>query len=72
MLEFDLWVMDRNGTKNQIADHLPRIEGNLQGEDTKEIKETFADEQLFTVVINQPRHDKHRTPSYADYDNYIA
>ncbi|KAA3448249.1 reverse transcriptase-like protein [Gossypium australe] len=51
--EFDLWIMDKKGTENQIVDHLSRIENNLQEEDIEEIKETFANEQIFRVDINQ-------------------
>ncbi|KAA3466559.1 Retrovirus-related Pol polyprotein from transposon 17.6 [Gossypium australe] len=41
-------------------------------EEIKDIKETFAGEQLFRVGINQSRPGKHLTLWYADYVNYIA
>lgn len=35
--EFDLWVMDRKGTENQIANHLLRLENEIE-ENSKKIK----------------------------------
>ncbi|KAA3487197.1 Retrovirus-related Pol polyprotein from transposon 17.6 [Gossypium australe] len=40
--EFDLWVMERKGTENQLVDHLLRL-GNEMEENSEEIKETFID-----------------------------
>ncbi|KAA3470151.1 Retrotransposon gag protein [Gossypium australe] len=70
--EFDLWIMDRKGIKNQIVDNLSKIKNNLETGTTEEIKETFAPEQLFRVYIHQTRFKKHLTLWYADYVNYIA
>ncbi|KAA3469573.1 Retrovirus-related Pol polyprotein from transposon 17.6 [Gossypium australe] len=61
--EYGLWIMDRKGTENQITDHLSKIENHLQEEELEDIKETFVDEQLFRVDINQSR---------PDYVNYIT
>ncbi|KAA3466483.1 reverse transcriptase [Gossypium australe] len=53
--EFDLWIMDRKGTENQIADHLSRIENHLQEEEIENINETFVNEQLLRVNIDQSK-----------------
>ncbi|KAA3483039.1 Retrovirus-related Pol polyprotein from transposon 17.6 [Gossypium australe] len=60
--EFGLWIMDRKGIENQIADHLSRIKNNLKAKNFEEIKEYFADKQLFREYINQPRPDG--SPNY--------
>ncbi|XP_039000030.1 uncharacterized protein LOC120125741, partial [Hibiscus syriacus] len=44
--EFDLEVVDRKGTKNQVDDHLSRLENNYECHDTVDIKEEFPDEKL--------------------------
>ncbi|MBA0867035.1 hypothetical protein Goshw_026655 [Gossypium schwendimanii] len=69
--EFDLWIMDRKGTENQITGHLSTIENNSKV-DIEKIKKTFTDEQFFRVDIRQTRFYKHTTSWYVDYVNYIA
>ncbi|KAA3487531.1 integrase [Gossypium australe] len=68
--QFDLWIMDRKGTENQIAHHLSRIENNVEAGTTEEIKETFTDEQLFRVDIHQTRSSKHIILWYAYYHTW--
>ncbi|XP_073030622.1 uncharacterized protein [Primulina eburnea] len=45
--EFDLEIIDRKGTENQVADHLSRLESPVQGNDF--IRDDFPDEQLFEI-----------------------
>ncbi|KAJ9543738.1 LOW QUALITY PROTEIN: hypothetical protein OSB04_023445 [Centaurea solstitialis] len=66
--EFDLEIIDRKGTENQVADHLSRIEGKVSSGGNHEIKEVFPDEQILAI-----RHFREETtPWYADYANYLA
>ncbi|KAK8652304.1 hypothetical protein V6N13_061325 [Hibiscus sabdariffa] len=44
--EFDVEIIDKKGTGNQVADHLSRLENKELTTTTLEIKETFPDEQL--------------------------
>lgn len=63
--EFDLEIMDRKGTENQVADHLSRLENPKREADDKiVINESFPDEQLFVV--------KGEVPWFADYVNYLV
>ncbi|KAL4283698.1 hypothetical protein GQ457_16G022380 [Hibiscus cannabinus] len=41
--EFDVEIIDRKGTENQVADHLSRLENKDIADTTLEIKETFLD-----------------------------
>ncbi|KAJ8899455.1 hypothetical protein K2173_018429 [Erythroxylum novogranatense] len=63
--EFDLEIVDRKGTENQVADHLSRME-NAESSSPKaiQINESFPDERLFMV------NDK-QIPWYADFINYL-
>ncbi|KAJ9539557.1 hypothetical protein OSB04_032290 [Centaurea solstitialis] len=66
--EFDLEIIDRKGTENQVADHLSRIEGKISSGGDHEIKEIFPDEQILAI-----RHFQEEThPWYADIANYLA
>ncbi|KAJ9543636.1 LOW QUALITY PROTEIN: hypothetical protein OSB04_023343 [Centaurea solstitialis] len=66
--EFDLEIVDRKGTENQVADHLSRIEGKVSSGGNHEIKEMFPDEQILAI-----RHfQEETTPWYADLANYLA
>ena len=61
--EFDLEVVDRKGTKNQVADHLSRLEVNLECHDKIEIHDEFPDEKiLYAIPI----------PWYADLANFLV
>ncbi|XP_070049687.1 uncharacterized protein [Nicotiana tomentosiformis] len=63
--EFDLEIRDRKGTDNQVADHLSRLEGDEKRMEVEDITETFPDEQLLDVTMEE-------TPWYADIANYLA
>ncbi|KAE8719115.1 putative glutathione S-transferase [Hibiscus syriacus] len=61
--EFDLEVVDRKGTENQVADHLSRLENNSECHDTVDIQEEFPDEKiLYAAAI----------PWYADLVNFLV
>ncbi|KAJ9556763.1 hypothetical protein OSB04_011377 [Centaurea solstitialis] len=60
--EFDLEIVDRKGTENQVADHLSRIEKPVEPEG--EITDTFPDERILSVEIEMPW--------FADIANYLA
>ena len=48
--EFDLEVVDREGSSNQVVDHLSRLENaDHQAESSEEIRDNFPDEALFRV-----------------------
>nr|XP_009779305.1 PREDICTED: uncharacterized protein LOC104228520 [Nicotiana sylvestris]XP_016509330.1 PREDICTED: uncharacterized protein LOC107826811 [Nicotiana tabacum] len=49
-LEFYVAIRDRKGTKNQVADHLSRLENHDYVEEGGQIKEVFPDEQLFAII----------------------
>ena len=66
--EFDLEIIDRKGTENQVADHLSRLEGKLSSGGNHEIKECFPDEQI--LAIQHFQGETH--PWYADLANYLA
>ncbi|XP_070046606.1 uncharacterized protein [Nicotiana tomentosiformis] len=63
--EFDLEIHDRKGTDNQVADHLSRLEGAEKKMEVEDITETFPDEQLLAVTMEE-------TLWYADIANYLA
>ncbi|XP_054792441.1 LOW QUALITY PROTEIN: uncharacterized protein LOC129298065, partial [Prosopis cineraria] len=63
--EFDLEIIDRKGTENQVADHLSRLSTDAQLKCNVVIDEAFPDEQLFKV-------DNIQTPWYADIVNYLV
>ncbi|KAK9046175.1 hypothetical protein V6N11_052074 [Hibiscus sabdariffa] len=50
--EFDVEIIDRKGTENQVVDHFSRLENEDIANTTLEIKETFPDEQLLVATIN--------------------
>ncbi|KAJ9535162.1 hypothetical protein OSB04_un001759 [Centaurea solstitialis] len=62
VLEFDLEIVDRKGTENQVEDHLSRIEKPVEPEG--EITDTFPDEKILRVQIEMPW--------FADIANYLA
>ncbi|XP_073020019.1 LOW QUALITY PROTEIN: uncharacterized protein [Primulina eburnea] len=59
--EFDLDIIDRKGTENQVADHLSRLENPSSGNAI--IRDDFPDEQLFAIDS---------LPWYADFVNYLS
>ncbi|XP_070009363.1 uncharacterized protein LOC142162274 [Nicotiana tabacum] len=62
---FDVEIRDQKGTKNQVDDHLSKLENHDHVEEGGQIKEVFPDEQLFAIT-----QDPH--PWYADYVNYLV
>ncbi|KAL8116364.1 hypothetical protein AgCh_022750 [Apium graveolens] len=63
--EFELEIKDREGTQNQVADHLSRLENpNATSLDKTLINESFPDEQLFGVQEEEPW--------FADIVNYLV
>ncbi|KAL4353010.1 hypothetical protein GQ457_06G017930 [Hibiscus cannabinus] len=48
--EFDIEIIDRKGTENQVADHLSRLENKDIADTADEIHESFPDEQLLTAT----------------------
>lgn len=42
--DFDLQIVDRNGTKNQVVDHLSRLKGKVK--ESNEVRDAFINEQL--------------------------
>ena len=63
MQEFDLEVLDRKGTENQVADHLFRLEDNLECHDKIDIHDEFPDEKILYVTA---------IPWYADLANFLV
>ncbi|XP_034197286.1 uncharacterized protein LOC117612730 [Prunus dulcis] len=63
--EFDLVIRDKKGSENVVADHLSRlVQGSNEEEDMLPLRESFPDEQLFTLEA--------KDPWYADIINYKA
>ncbi|KAK8663906.1 hypothetical protein V6N13_083711 [Hibiscus sabdariffa] len=55
--EFDVEIIDRRGTENQVADHLSRLENKEIADTQLEIKETFPDEQLLAADLAETTAD---------------
>ena len=65
---FDIEIVDRRGTCNQVADHLSRLENtDYQEPQTSEIQDTFPDESLFRVDNTSTKVQR---PWYADLANF--
>ncbi|CAL2240576.1 unnamed protein product [Prunus armeniaca] len=63
--EFDLVIRDKKGSENVVADHLSRlVQGSNEEEDMLPLRESFPDEQLFTLEA--------KDPWYAEIINYKA
>ncbi|KAK8658469.1 hypothetical protein V6N13_036675 [Hibiscus sabdariffa] len=61
--EFDLEVVDRKGTENQVTDYLSRLEHISECHDNLDIQEEFPDEKiLYATAI----------PWYADIVNFLV
>ncbi|KAK8538753.1 hypothetical protein V6N12_034461 [Hibiscus sabdariffa] len=61
--EFDLEIKDQKGTKNQVADHLSRLDNPHNQDKDIEISDSFHDEKiLFATTI----------PWYADIVNFLV
>ncbi|XP_070009496.1 uncharacterized protein [Nicotiana sylvestris] len=63
--EFDLEICDGKGIENQVADHLLRLEEDEKKVEVEDITETFPDEQLLAMTMEEALW-------YADIDNYLA
>ncbi|XP_075483869.1 uncharacterized protein LOC142524029 [Primulina tabacum] len=59
--EFDIEIVDRKGTENQVADHLSRLEKPKEGKYV--IRDEFPDEKLYGIS---------NLPWYADFVNYLS
>ncbi|KAL4360559.1 hypothetical protein GQ457_04G022110 [Hibiscus cannabinus] len=60
--EFDIEIIDRKGTENQVADHLSRLENKDIADTAEEIEDVFPDEQLLSATSQLAGID----------DNFIA
>ncbi|KAI3714701.1 hypothetical protein L6452_21660 [Arctium lappa] len=61
--EFDLEIIDRKGTENQVADHLSRLEKQVESWKEGDIVETFPDEKILMMQA--------QLPWFADIANYL-
>ena len=59
-----IYISDRKGVENHVADNLSRLENVL--DDTIPIDDSFPDEHLAAINISN------YTPWYANYANYIV
>ncbi|XP_060182265.1 uncharacterized protein LOC132611927 [Lycium barbarum] len=64
VLEFDIEILDRKSTENQVADHLSRLEDREHVDEEVVIRETFPDEQLFALYCQRTRNisTRHEMP----------
>uniref|UniRef100_A0A1S4AT46 Uncharacterized protein n=1 Tax=Nicotiana tabacum TaxID=4097 RepID=A0A1S4AT46_TOBAC len=51
--EFDLEIQDRKGTKNQVTDHLSRLENRGHVTEEESIKEIFPNEHLLAITSDE-------------------
>ncbi|XP_070042917.1 uncharacterized protein [Nicotiana tomentosiformis] len=51
--EFDIDIQDKKGSKNQVADHLSRLEEEGRPHDGLEINDYFPDEQLLALSMKE-------------------
>lgn len=63
--EFNIDTQDRKGSKNQVADHLSRLEEEGRPHDGLEINESFPDEQLLAISMKE-------VPWFADLANFLV
>ncbi|KAJ9547184.1 hypothetical protein OSB04_019727 [Centaurea solstitialis] len=63
--EFDLEIIDKKGTNNQVADHLSRIEKQKEIVQSSDICEVFPDERILAV-------NHFSIPLFADIVNFLA
>lgn len=63
--EFHLEIKDRKGTKNQIANHLSRLEDSSHVNNEGQIREEFPDEQLLSLDLAQ-------VPWYVNIVNFLV
>ncbi|XP_070017689.1 uncharacterized protein [Nicotiana sylvestris] len=63
--EFDLEIVDQKGCENQMADQFSRLEEEGRPCDGLEINDSFPDEQLLSVSMNN-------MPWFADVANFLV
>ncbi|XP_070013883.1 uncharacterized protein [Nicotiana sylvestris] len=63
--EFDLEIVDRKGSENQVADNLSHLEEEGRPRDGLEINDSFPNEQLLSVSMNG-------MPGFADIANFLV
>ncbi|XP_070040800.1 uncharacterized protein [Nicotiana tomentosiformis] len=51
--DFDIDIQDRKGSKNQVVDHLSRLEEEGRPHDGLEINDSFPDEQLLAISMKE-------------------
>ncbi|XP_073224888.1 uncharacterized protein [Cicer arietinum] len=59
--EFDIEIRDKKGSENTVVDHLSRLEKVEEDEDIRPIRDQFADEHIFGIVM---------APWFADFANF--
>ncbi|XP_073225623.1 uncharacterized protein [Cicer arietinum] len=59
--EFDIEIQDKKGLENTVADHLSRLEKVEEDDNTRPIRDQFADEHIFTII---------KAPWFADFANF--
>ncbi|GJT50520.1 reverse transcriptase domain-containing protein [Tanacetum coccineum] len=64
VLEFNIEIKDRKGTKNVVADHLSRIE-NDESRDDSEVDDNFPGETLMEINTKDE-------PWFTDFANYLV
>ena len=69
--EFDLEIKDMKGGKNQVADHLSRVEAYASTLTKPDIPKTFPYEQLLMLQHAQILQQS-ELPWYADFANYLV
>ncbi|KAK8589896.1 hypothetical protein V6N12_024286 [Hibiscus sabdariffa] len=70
--EFDVEIVDKKGTENQVVDHLSRLENKELTATTLEIKETFPDEQLLSATSLSSNQTSTENTVIAAVSEYIA
>ncbi|GKE93902.1 hypothetical protein Tco_1574997, partial [Tanacetum coccineum] len=64
VLEFDIEIKDRKGTKNVVAYHLSRIENDKSSDDS-EVDDNFPGETLMEINTKDE-------PWFVDFANYLV
>ncbi|XP_070035549.1 uncharacterized protein [Nicotiana tomentosiformis] len=65
LMKFDLEIIERKGSENQVADHLSHLEEEGRPHDSLEINDLFLDEQLLSVSVTG-------IPWFADVANFLV
>ncbi|CAL2230013.1 unnamed protein product [Prunus armeniaca] len=68
--EFDLEIKDKKGSEKVVADHLSRlVHVSNEEEDSLPLRESFPDEQLFSICA---LNSLNPLPWFADIANYLC